>query len=105
MGREPQSFLLQRHDRCVSCGQAFWYTDETINGEAFAKIPMFELVGPPCEAPGCTGKLVNTISLKTWIFSKKCATCGQEFYQMPVREAMGWATRTIKRVLKGEGVN
>jgi len=31
--RNQQTFKLSRIDRCIRCGQAFWYTDETINGE------------------------------------------------------------------------
>lgn len=105
---ESDELKLSRYDNCVSCGQPFFYTDDTINGEGFSKrcpFPMFELVGPPCESPGCKGVLVNTIHLNTWMFSKKCATCEAEFYVMPVKEAMGWAVRTIKRVFKGEGTN
>jgi hypothetical protein len=32
------------------------------------------------------------------MFSKKCATCGTHHYEMPVREATGWAVRTLERV-------
>ncbi len=28
--------VLQRHDRCVSCGQQVFYLDEAINGEPLA---------------------------------------------------------------------
>jgi hypothetical protein len=102
---QSAGLMLSRFDRCVICGQAFWYTDDKIHGEVFAKVPMFELVGPPCEAPGCKGVLVDTLSLKTKMYSKQCATCHAEFYVMPAREALAWATRTIERVLKGEGIN
>jgi hypothetical protein len=104
--RDEKTFSLQRQDRCISCGQQFYYTDSEINGERF-KVPflMFELIGPPCEVPGCKGVLVDTIHIKTQMFSKKCATCGHEHYKMPVREAMGWAVRTIKRALNGEQDN
>jgi hypothetical protein len=104
--RDEKTFAIQRQDRCISCGQQFYYTDLEINGERFnVPFPMFELVGPPCEVPGCKGILVNTIHLKTWMFFKKCSTCGQEFYTMSAREAMGWARRTIERALKKEKVN
>lgn len=106
--RDEKSFTLERQDRCISCGQKFYYTDAEVNGEAFVDrvpFPLFELYGPPCQAPGCKGVLVDTIHLKTQVFCRKCATCGEEFYQMPVREAVGWAVRTIKRVFNGEKDN
>lgn len=104
--RNQKSFCLERQDRCISCGQQFYYTDATVNGETFVvPFPLFELYGPPCEAPGCKGVLVDTISLRTQMFFRKCATCGEEFYKMPAREALGWASRTINRVLKGEKDN
>ena len=64
--------------------------------------PMFELVGPPCEAPGCSGVLVDTMSLKTKECWKQCATCKAEFYRMSGKDALGYAVRTIDRVLAGE---
>lgn len=67
--------------------------------------PLFELYGPPCQAFGCKGVLVATIHLKTRVFCKKCATCGEEFYSMPVREVVGRAIRTINRAIKGEKDN
>ena len=104
--RDENTLALQRHDRCISCGQQFFYTDSEIWKERFkVPYPMFELVGPPCEVPGCKGVLVDTIHLKTQMFFKKCATCGHEHYKMPVREAMGWAVRTIKRAINGEKQN
>jgi predicted RNA-binding Zn-ribbon protein involved in translation (DUF1610 family) len=64
--RDERTFALQRQDRCISCGQQFYYTDPEINGEKFkVPYPMFELFGPPCEVPGCKGVLVDTIHLKT----------------------------------------
>jgi hypothetical protein len=105
---QSDGLKLSRYDSCVSCGQTFFYTDDTINGEEFSKrcpFPMFELVGPPCELPGCNGVLVNTIALKTQIFSKKCSVCHAEFNKMPVKDAMAWAVHTIERVFKGEGTN
>lgn len=36
--RDLGSFLLERLDRCVSCGQQFYYTDANINGEAFVEV-------------------------------------------------------------------
>jgi len=69
------------------------------------KTPMFELVGPPCEAPGCGGVLVDTMSLKTKECWKQCSKCGAEFYRMSGAEMLGWATRTIGRVLAGEKPN
>lgn len=32
--RDPKTLRLQRHDRCVRCGQAYEYTDWQIAGEA-----------------------------------------------------------------------
>jgi hypothetical protein len=29
---------LMRHDRCISCAQRFYYTDETINDEALIDV-------------------------------------------------------------------
>jgi hypothetical protein len=105
IARDPKSFLLLRYDRCVSCGQMFMYTDETINGEGFAKIPMFELMGTPCEVPGCTGVLLNTISFKTQTCFKQCSICQTEFYKMPIKDMMSWAARTLESVFKGEKSN
>jgi len=39
MCRDPRTVRLVRQDRCIVCGQAFEYTDETINGESFDDSP------------------------------------------------------------------
>lgn len=41
--RDQKTFFLERHDRCVSCGQAFHYLDDMINGEAFTDTGILEL--------------------------------------------------------------
>lgn len=65
--------------------------------------PMFELVGPPCEAPGgCLGVLVLTTCLKTKDVWNQCSKCKAQFNRMTGAEALGWAKRTIGRVLAGE---
>ena len=64
--------------------------------------PEFELVGPPCEVPGCSGILVDTMSLKTKEFFKRCSECGEEFNRMPAIEKTAWAKRVIQRVLDDE---
>jgi hypothetical protein len=69
------------------------------------KFPQFELVGPPCRAPGCKGVLVDHLSGATSgpkDFFRKCATCAAEFDRVPAEEALAWAERVIKRVLTGE---
>lgn len=67
--------------------------------------PQFELVGPLCEVPGCSGILVDTMSLKTKEIWKQCSECKAEFYRMSGADALGAATRVIQRVLKGEKVS
>ena len=67
--------------------------------------PLFELVGPPCEAPECSGVLVDTMSLKTKEWWKQCSVCKAEFYRMSGSEALSMAKRTIDRVLKGERIS
>lgn len=32
-------FKLRRDERCTLCGQTFWYTDDTVNGETFVDVP------------------------------------------------------------------
>jgi len=66
------------------------------------EFPLFELVGPPCEAPGCKGVLVDSLNLKTKDFFRKCSICGGEFHKMPAKDALDHAVRTIERVLKGD---
>ena len=67
--------------------------------------PMFELVGPPCEVPGCKGVLVDHISLRTKEFFRKCSVCGGEFHRVSAEEKLAWAKRLFRRVLKGEREN
>lgn len=68
--------------------------------------PLFELVGPPCEAPGCKGVMVDTMTIHDpkEVF-RKCSTCGAESSRIPAVEALGYATRTIERVLRGEKIS
>lgn len=33
MDRDIKTFKLSRKDRCIRCGQSFYYTDETIDGQ------------------------------------------------------------------------
>lgn len=33
--RRTQNLRLSRLDNCVSCGQKFWYLDDSINNESF----------------------------------------------------------------------
>lgn len=102
--RDDKSFSIQRNDMCTNCGQKFYYTDQEINGEKFIiPYPMFELYGPPCEVPGCYGVLVDTVSIKTKRFFRKCATCGAEHYKL--NESIGWTVRTIEKVFNGDKVN
>jgi hypothetical protein len=35
LSRRLGSRMLQRVERCTQCGQAFWYMDESVNGEPF----------------------------------------------------------------------
>lgn len=68
-------------------------------------IPQFEMVGPPCEAPGCGGVLWNYVNLKTRMFFRKCCTCGGEFHQATLEETLAWSIRTINRVLEGTEID
>lgn len=61
----------------------------------------FELLGPRCEIPGCTGVLVDTISWKDQTAFHRCATCGSVMHKMTLREKTEAAVRTIKRVMSG----
>lgn len=38
MTRDSDTLELIRHDRCTECGQAFRYTDESVNGEPLCEI-------------------------------------------------------------------
>jgi hypothetical protein len=35
--RNQVTFELSRDDNCVKCGQRYWYTDDSINGERFGE--------------------------------------------------------------------
>jgi len=37
VSRPLHVFKLNRTERCTLCGQPFWYTDETVNGESFVE--------------------------------------------------------------------
>jgi hypothetical protein len=37
VARRQRTFKLERHDRCVVCGQAVYYLDESVNGETFVE--------------------------------------------------------------------
>lgn len=64
--------------------------------------PIFELYGPPCEAPNCKGVLVDSMDLKTRDYFQRCSVCKGQFNRMPMAEKVAWARRTIEAVLKGE---
>ena len=106
--RDQESFKLIRSDTCIQCGQGFYYTDATINGEEFTEkvpYPLFEIVGPPCPAPGCKGVLTNTMSLKTKEWFYHCHVCNGEFNRMPIADKVAWAVCTIEGAVKGEKTN
>lgn len=65
-------------------------------------VPTFELAGPPCRVVGCQGVLVPSVGTKDAMYRDRCSRCGQAFNEAPVLEKVGWARRTIERVLKGE---
>jgi hypothetical protein len=48
------------------------------------KYPMFELVGPHCETPGCDGVLVDHFNIKERKFFKKCSACKKDFSFLPL---------------------
>lgn len=102
--RDPKSFKLVRLDACIQCGQEFYYTDTAINGEEFTEkvpYPLFEIVGPPCPAPGCKGVLTNTLSLKTRSWFSKCHVCNGEFRRAPLGSKREWIRHRTFRVIDG----
>jgi hypothetical protein len=50
------------------------------------KVLTFELIGPPCEVPGCNGTLVDTIDWKTKECFRKCSKCSTKFGRMPLAD-------------------
>ena len=68
-------------------------------------IPMFELIGPPCESAGCDGVLIDFISWRKDEMYKECSKCKKHFYKTTMQEGLNHAVRTIKRVMKGEKPN
>ena len=89
-------FKLVRLDICIHCAQQFYYTDATINGEEFTEkvpYPLFEIVGPPCPAPGCSGVLTPIMSLKTKEWFYECHICHGEFNRVPIEDRFEWAAR------------
>jgi len=66
------------------------------------QFPEFELMGPPCEAPGCKGVLVDHANWRTKEFYRKCSVCGGEVHRASFGEKDAWVFR---RVLKGEREN
>lgn len=66
-----------------------------------ADFPMFELVGPPCEHPGCKGVLVDNLDLKTKDFFRRCSVCKREFHRMPAVDKLAWVKRVIERAFDG----
>ena len=65
-------------------------------------VPQFELVGPPCTKLGCSGVMVDHLSLKTHAFYRKCSECNREADHAIARDKLAWAIRTIARVLRME---
>ena len=65
-------------------------------------VPLFELVGPPCQTPGCKGVLTDSLELRTQDFFRHCSVCGGKFDRMPAQEKLDQAVRTIERVLEGD---
>jgi hypothetical protein len=60
-------------------------------------------LGPPCEHQGCTGVLVQHLTLASpQECFHRCSICEREFHRMPVTDMLGFAERTFNRVLKGE---
>jgi len=68
-------------------------------------MPQFELIGPPCEHPGCKGVLVDNLSLKTDEFYRRCSECKREFGRMPAAQKLAEAKRVIERAFRGEKVS
>jgi hypothetical protein len=65
--------------------------------------PLFELIGPPCTEPGCKGVLVDHLTMRApREFFRRCATCGAESGRILASDALGYARRTIERVMRGE---
>lgn len=61
--------------------------------------PQFELVGPPCETPGCKGVLVDHVSIRPpQEFFHECSVCSQTFHRVPAAEKLAEAVRVIERV-------
>lgn len=65
-------------------------------------IPLFEIVGPPCEVDGCKGVLTDCVDPKTQDFFHRCSVCGAIAHRMTGKEKLAWAVRTIEGALKGE---
>jgi hypothetical protein len=105
--RDKETFKLVRSDICIQCGQGFYYTDDKINGEEFTEkvpYPLFEIVGPPCPAPGCKGVLTSTMSLKTKEWFGHCHVCNGEYTRAPAGSKREWIPRGIS-VIEGGKVN
>jgi hypothetical protein len=68
-------------------------------------VPQFELVGPSCQHEGCTGVLVDCLTLDSKEFFQRCSECRREFNRQPAAEKLAWAVRSIKRILRGEKKN
>ena len=105
VSRDPESFKLIRSDTCVRCGQGFYYTDKAINGEEFTETvpyPLFEIVGPPCPTPECTGVLTPTMSMKTREWFSHCHVCNGEFKRAPTGSTREWIPRGISVIEGGK---
>lgn len=64
--------------------------------------PMFELVGPKCDQPDCTGVKVSTVNLYgEKMHFNKCSKCGVETERTPAAQKLAWTLCTIDWVLKG----
>jgi len=61
--------------------------------------PQFELVGPPCLEPGCKGKLIDCMSLRTHMWFRKCSVCAHESSHTPAEQKLEESIQTIERIL------
>lgn len=64
-------------------------------------VPTFELCGPRCEEAGCTGVLIQTITLSTQEVFYRCSVCRTESGRMSAEDKLDWAKRIIARARVG----
>lgn len=61
--------------------------------------PMFELVGDPCPKEGCEGVLIETVSIETKDYFKKCSECKGEFGKVPGEVMFARSVEMIEKLL------